>query len=219
MTTASDLITRALYPLRDSAQDMFVDAEFVDYLNEAIVDLSARLRLFHEQDASCTITGSVIPLSAVGAGSDVLQVRWVTSPDGYQAIPVDPTTFKAYQIEDPTRPETDPLYSIWDDTIYLHPLPVNGEVWGVGYYAIPAALTTGADTFPLARTWEAKVVRYLRAQGYYRLGEVSLGDREMSSYEQGLPLTPLYDRNAPGSLTLTFEMGAFDIDPGAAHQG
>lgn len=219
MTTAAQLITRALYPMRDTNQSMFGDAELIDYINEAIIDLCARKALVHEEDSTVTATATGLPISSVGGGSDVLQIRWVVAPAGYPAVGVDPETLKISQEFDPDRSADEPLYAVWDEYIYLHPAPTAGDSWTVGYYGIPASLTADSDTFPLSRLWEQKAVQYLRSKMWYSLGEIALGDREASNYEDGLPVGRVIDRNAPGQVNLVWESTVWDSDPEAMHTG
>lgn len=214
MTTAAELITRILYPLRDVAQEFFSDAELIDYMNQAVADLSARQRLLRSTSTIATASGHL------DMTADMLQVRWVRDPDGVEVGWLDESTFFEYQLIFPDWDSAQPLATIYDDAIYLHPYPVDGENWTVGYYGLPDEMTSDADTFPLRRIWEERVVRYCRSECWYKLGEPNMGDRERSYYEEGLrPSEAITDHQVPGRMSFAREPNSFDSHSESIHQG
>jgi hypothetical protein len=214
MTLISAIITRALAPMRDPDQDYFADSELIAYINECLIDLCIRERLIREQIA-VVASSAALPLNA-----DMVQIRWAKSPDAESVKWMDESTFFDYQLTYPSWDLRNPLGTIYDQKIYLHPAPADGDSWTVGYHGIPAEIAADTDTFPLVRQWEEKVVRWVRAECYYRLGEIGLGDRERARYEHGLrPAQATTDRQVPGSLNFALEPNAFDADPDSIHQG
>lgn len=214
MTTVAEIITRVLNPLRDQAQDFFPDPELIEYMNQAIVDLAARQRLLRSA-ADIAVTSGHIDMTA-----DMLQVRWARDPDGMEASWLDESTFFEYQLAYPDWDSAQPLATVYDDAIWIHPSPDDGDTWSVGYYGLPTALTSDADTFPLRRIFEERVVRYIRSECWYKLGEVAMGDRERSFYEEGLrPSEAITDHQVPGRMSFTREPNVFDSHPESIHQG
>jgi hypothetical protein len=67
--------------------------------------------------------------------------------------------------------------------------------------------------------WDRKIVRYVRAQCYYRLAEEDLGDREMTQYAEGLRSSDTRDRTIGGAVSLTIGGNVFDADPESTHRG
>lgn len=214
MTTVADIITRALRPMRDTSQEYFVDAELIEYINDAVRDLSSRERLIREV-SSVNTSGGALTLPTLA-----LQVRWVQNPDGVEVVWLDESTFFIYQKEEPDWSEDNPLATIYDDKVWLHPAPADGVAWSVGFYGIPTALTAAANTFPLREVHEGRVVHYVRGQCYYRLGEIELADREIAAYNMGLrPAEAIADHQVPGRLAFSREANAFDSDPDSVHRG
>lgn len=212
MTTAQQIIDRALRPMRDSAQEYFPDAELIEYINEGIEELCTKLRLL-SNEANLTVTNGVANLPA-----DLLQARWLKNPDGLEAAWLDPSTFNDYKENAPYWSADSPLAAIWDEQVRVW--PVNDGTWQFGYWQLPALLTADTDIFPLARQWERRIVRYVRGQCYYRLGEIDLADREIAVYASGLrPNADTADRNQPGTVTLAMQGNVFDNDPDATHRG
>lgn len=214
MTTVTQLIDRALVPMRDTNKEFFSDAEMIGYINEAIEDLCARERLVRETATVVSAAGGL----AIAA--DVLQVRWAKAPTGEEVAWMDETTFFDYQKREPTWPATTPLATIYDDTIWLHPAPANGQNWTVGYYGLPAALTAVGNTFPLRRIWERKAIAWMQYKMFARLDEPQLSQNAHQDYEAGLrPAQAVTDHQVPGRINLAREPNAFDDDPQAIHRG
>lgn len=214
MTTGSDLETRALVPMRDTAREYFPSAELLAYMNEAIEDLCARERLVRAEE-NVIVAAGVLPLPA-----DLLQTRWLTSPTGDETAWMDETTFHSYVDTDPNRPATSPIASIWEDNIHVHPTPTNGETWVLGYYGLPAVMAAMGSTFPLRRIWERKVVAFMQYRMYGRLDEPQLSADAHAVYLEGLrPAQAITDHQVPGRVNLAREPGIFDTDPQAIHRG
>lgn len=214
MTTAAEIITRVLNPLRDAAQDFFPDPELIEYMNQAVVDLSARQRLFRDA-ADLTVTSGHIDMT-----SDMLQIRWAKDDEGIEVSWMDESTFFEYELNFPDWDSAQPLATVFSDAIWIHPAPADGTVYTVGYYGLPAVLTADTDTFPLRRIWEEKVVRYIRSECWYKLGEPGMGDRERQFYEEGLrPSEAITDHQVPGRMNFAREPNVWDSHPESIHQG
>jgi len=212
MTTVDELEVRILHPLRDSTQEFFGEPELLDYINNAIVDLSARQRLFRNTATINTLD------SSIAMTPDMLQVRWARDAGGVEVAWLDESTFFEYQNRVPAPSQF--LATIYGNKIWIHPAVADGEAWTVGYYAIPPALTAGTDDFPLRRLWEEKVVRYCRSECWYKLGETQMGDRERQFYEEGLrPSEAITDHEVPGQLNFARSPNVFDNGRDAIHLG
>lgn len=214
MTTAAQLITRVLHPLRDANQEMFTDAMLIDYMNQAIVDLCARERLIREVSSATTASGTL------ALPEELLATRWVRDPNGVEVGWMDESTFFDYVANFPDWDSEHPIATIYDNAVQLWPTPPNGETWTIGFYALPATLTADTDTFPLRRLWEEKVVRYIRSECWYALGDVPMADRERQFYEEGLrPAEAITDHQVPGKVNLSREPNVFDVHPESIHMG
>lgn len=214
MTTAAEIISRVLNPLRDAGQEFFPDAELIEYMNQAVVDLSARQRLFRSSAALVVASGHI------DMTSDMLQIRWAKDEDGIEVSWMDESTFFEYQANFPDWDSAQPLATVYSDAIWIHPTPADGDTFTVGYYGLPAVLTSDASTFPLRRIWEERVVRYIRSECWYKLGEPGMADRERSFYEEGLrPSEAITDHQVPGRMNFAREPNVFDAHPESIHQG
>lgn len=211
MTTVQNIIDRALRPMRDTAQEFFVDAELIEYVNEAMEDLSAKERILSEE-ANLSITAGTASLPA-----DLLQIRWLKNPDGIEATWLDPSTFNEYELAGVDWSPDEPLVTVYDNAVKVWPLST--ATWKLGYWSLPTAMTADSDTIPLPRVWDRKIVRYVRAQCYYRLGEEDLGNIEMGQYAEGLRSSDSRDRTIGGAVALAVSGNAFDMDPESIHRG
>jgi hypothetical protein len=211
MTTVQNIIDRALRPMRDGSQEYFVDAELIEYINEAMEDLCSKERILSDEGNLSVSAGSAALPAAV------LQVRWLRNPDGEEATWLDPSTFNEYQLSETAWDEDEPLATIYDDTVKVWPATTG--TWKLGYWSLPTQMTVDSDTIPLPRIWERRIVRYTRAHCYYRLGEIDLGDREMQQYAEGLRSSDTNDRTIGGSVSLAVSGNVFDLDPETIHRG
>lgn len=214
MTTAQQLIDRALRTMRDTAQEMFPDPKLIEYINDSITDLCTREPTVRE------VANVVVATGTLAIPTDVIRIRWVRNPDGVEVAWLDESTFQEYVLGVPDWPSDAPLATAYDEKVFIHPTPDNGTTWTIGYFGIPAVLTADSDTYPLRRVWEPKTVHYLRAQMYYEIAEDELADREMAAYQMGLrPAQAIMDHLVPGRINLAREPNAFDADPESTHRG
>ncbi len=206
--------------MRDSSEEYWPDAELIDYLNEAVVDICARERVIREE----TTVAVTVAAGGVGAHlpipANFLQVRWAKNPDGVEVAWLDESTFFDYKSTNPDWPTSSPLATIYDDKVFLHPQPATAENWSVGNLQIPTLLTLTTDTFPLRRIWEGKCVQYLQCEMYAKDGEFELSRRKHVQYEAGMrPASAVTDHQVPGRVNIALEPNVFDVDPDSIHRG
>lgn len=211
MTNAQEIIDRALFPMRDTGATAYFDPdELLGFVNDAQADLSARERLFRSY---ATVT---VQSDAEGAYFELppqaIAPRWIKDPHGIEVGQLDESTFNEYKNVIPEDAETY-IATYYSDRAFLWPMPVTGTQFSFGFYAVPAKLADPADDISLHQIWEAKLVRFVRAECYLRLGDVQQAAIDKQEYEKGLrPASAAVDRAVPGKINLAFEPGPFDLD-------
>lgn len=204
----AQLIARVYAPLRDSERS-FVEEWFVtQLLNEAYLDLNARLRLYKK-----ITTGTSDTVGAVAIPTDLVQIQnlWFSGIDSPIQI-VDDDLFLAWANPNTSTPfKYVARVNLFDSVVETYP-ELASSTYTLEYVARPVEMVAQDDT-PARLTAELvpRIVNYARAYCKWQEGEANEGERFMALYEQGLPGAPreAFRRN-PGPMTLIPEAGPFD---------
>lgn len=210
LKTLAQLRSLVYAPLRDSERS-FVEPWFVDaMLNEAYLDLNARLRLTRSTDeATTSSTGTItLPTDFI----EVLQLWVGTSPVVFH----DDTTFATYEAAGVAPYINTNAVAILGrmsmDRTKIETFPqAQSTEYTLEYVARPASMDADTDTpSSLSPEMQPRLVAYARAHAKWQEGEVVEGNQYMAQYEQGLPGSPRMTNNLrPASMTLIPEPGPF----------
>jgi hypothetical protein len=198
---------RVYYVLRDSEKSFVSDTSVGDWLNEAYLDLVARLRLLEKEATGTTGAGGTLALPA-----DFLELTSfdVADVNGnyYRARFSDNDVFDSWRLDE-DEPEAQ-LARIFNGTIETYPVAASvGYV--LRYVYKPTALSAGGDIPAIPEELHVRLVNYARAHAKYQEGELDEGDRYMAMYTEGLPGAPLTShRLRPGPFDLVPQPGYFD---------
>lgn len=197
-------------PLRDTNSEFFEDWFVNDMLNEAYVDLNARLRL-NKKEAS----GSTTSAGKITIPSDLVEVEnlFISS---VPASFVDDDTFRSFEMAAVSP------YGLNDEIAQLVRVNVAASVfetfpaantlaYELEYVGRPTLMSLDTDTpSVLTRELIPRIVNYARAHCYWSDGRESEGARAMALYEQGLPGAPREAfRRRPFPMSLIPESGPF----------
>lgn len=213
MTTAQQIIDRALRPMRDPDQEFFLPDEMYEYLNEAQRDVAVRQSLFVTEELVAVNNGAITSSDP----DNVAGWKWVRDSSGHELSWIDPSLFFRYQESD-YADDTIPFVTPVEGELRILPVPDNGVQYTLGYVRMPADVDDSADAVEVPPMYHDKLVAYLRAQCYYRLDNETMGDRELTRYNMGL-VEPVraYSVNRPGRPVAAIEMTVFDDDPERRH--
>ena len=212
MTTAQALIGRARSYGRDDGGGFIDDVDYMNWLNEAALDLGARLQLF-EQEISTTTAGNTLSLPTTPELVEMTSlllgttnyVRFVSSEE-WDANNKAVTT------------PTDTLARVFDEHIELYPTPATGTVALLRYKMLPPRLVNGEDTVALPSHLERKMVEFSCSRARYKDGDFDGGNNWNLLYEQGLPgISDGREKFFTQPLSLQRATNIFDADPLARH--
>ena len=212
MTTAQALIDRARSYGRDDGGGFIDDTDYITWLNEAALDLGARLQLF-EQETSTTTSGNSLSLPTspelVEMTSLLLgttnYVRFVSSEE-WDANTNGSTT------------PTNTLARIFDEHIEFYPTPTTGTAAKLRYKMLPTRLVNGEDLVALPSHLERKMVEYAASRARYKDGDFDGGNNWNILYEKGLPADSTgREKFFTQPLSLQRSPNIFDADPLARH--
>lgn len=198
--------------LRDSEAAFVPDSSIDQWVNEAYLDLNARLRI-NKAEATGTASASGVVTLPGGPPSDVVEINslWLTDDD-IKVEFVDDYTFLWYSNqEQSTGDKVLGRMGTTQDTVETYPI-ADSEPYTLEYIKRPALMTSGTST-PVILTEELvpRLVFYAVAEAKMQEGEAEEAGVYMGRYVEGLPGSPrtMY-RKDPQTLTLIPEQGPFD---------
>ena len=212
MTTAQSLIDRARSYGRDDGGGFIDDVDYLNWLNEAALDLGSRLQLFEQETSTTTTTNTLslpttpelVEITSLLLGTDDY-VRWVSSEewDANSDAAVTPTNT---------------LARIFDEHIELYPTPTAGTAVTLRYKMLPTRLVNGEDTVALPSHLERKMVEFACSRARFKDGDFDGGNNWNIIYEQGLPaVSNAREKFFTQDLQLQRAQNRFDADPLARH--
>lgn len=198
--------------LRDSEAAFVTDSSIDQWVNEAYLDLNARLRI-NKAEATGTASASGVVTLPGGPPSDVVEITnlWFDATDEFATF-VDDFTFNWYANQaQQTGSAVLARMGTTQDTVETYPAMAN-KAWTLEYIKRPTLMTSGSHT-PSALTEELvpRLVWYAVAEALWQENMNEEADIFMSRYMEGLPGSPraMY-RKDPQTLTLIPEQGPFD---------
>ncbi len=183
LPTLSRLRSLVYAVLRDDERS-FVEPWFVDaMLNEAYIDIVARLRLKPTEVSSTTTAGGLITVP-----SDYIEPIdiWVGT-EKVDFVP-DPT-FQFFAVPGAAI-ETIIARMDGQSTIETYPVQIS-KTYTLRYAARPTELIADSDQpVSISRELCPRIVHYARAHAKWQEGMEDEGAKYMALYEQGLPTAP-----------------------------
>ena len=197
-------------PLRDTERT-FVKEWFVDAcLNEAYLDLNARLRLKVLRLEGTTSSTGTIPIP-----TDYVEKvgLWITGTDD-QSIPlqfVSDGVFTSWSMESGGNTPFAYLVRPFGAVFETYPV-LAGYDYRLDYVARPASMADDDDKPDwIHPEMTPRLVAFAIAKAKWQEGEVEEGNQYMAQYEAGLPGSPrMLGAKHPQPLTMIPEPGPFD---------
>lgn len=216
MATFVQLQNRTYAVIRDPSKVFVLLSEVKDWLNEAQLEIAARLRCIDKElsDTFADATGvEPVPADFV----DIEGFRIGTA----DVVFVDSQSFWGAKDESLTLEEPAAyLGRIFGGNFEVYPAPAAATAYKLRYIRKPATLSGDSDVPEIPEEWHVHMTYYATARALYKLNEEGNADRYMAMYQEGLPpkRSPR-SRNRPGSRAIVVEGNAFDYDPEATHFG
>lgn len=193
-------------PLRDNERT-FVEPWFVDaMLNEAWLDLNARLRITRD-----VATGTSSASGVITVPTDFVEETdlWFDNP-AIQPEFTNDGVFNSYAKRGYSTPVTY-LARVFGATIETYP-EIASAAYTLEYVARPPFLSQDTDQpVGLAPEMTPRLVAYAQAKAKWQEGETEEGNQYMAMYEAGLPGAPrMTNYLRPAALTMFPVAGPFD---------
>jgi hypothetical protein len=208
MATFTNMVARVRNALRDSEAVFITDAMIGEWINEAYLDLCARLPLLRKDATGTTSSTGTITLPADFISLLSLRIDDTSGDTFVTPIYATDDIFLSYRSPDVIPAPT--LYRIWEGVIETWP-----EQQSLTYYmeyAYKPDELSGSDEPVIAEELHVRLVNYARAHAKLIEGETEESDRYMSLYIEGLPTAPTsMRRERPGPFNLVPEPNYWDV--------
>lgn len=216
MATFLQLQDSVLAVTRDTALQFPTRTQVKEWINEAQLDLAARLRILYEIVSG---TQSDNTLDAPADFLEHFELRLGTPAETVDMV--DHETWNRWS--DTAQTPNVPIARLNADggtwRYELYPTPAANTAYELRYFKKPTAMTADANVSELPEELHIKMINYARAWAMYSQGDVGLGDRYMAMYEASLPPAPIArQRLNPGPLRVYPDLsGPFDLDVDSIH--
>ncbi len=205
MSTVTLLTAKVRRPLRDGNADFITDAEILEYLNEAQLDIAMRTLAIQAETTGTFSTYQValpatyISFVSLRVGAEIEDAEWV-----------DNETFDSWKRSGGTPPRS--MARIFASNVEVYPTPSVGTAYTFRYARTPTALASGSDVPEVAEYWQVhNMVRYAQAHCKLKDGETGEFEAYMGMFNEGLPETKgPTTKFKPGPISIRFEPGPFD---------
>jgi hypothetical protein len=210
MATFSKMKASVYAVLRDSEKTFVADAQVGEWLNEAYLDLCARLRINRKE-----ATGTLDANGKVAKPANYLELQFIavkpSGEDRYIELTfVDDDVFNSYELSG-SVPGV-PIARVFDGYIETYPKQASA-LYKMRYVAKPTVLDKAGDEPVIPEELHIRMVNYARAHAKYQEGEGSEGDRYYMMYSEGLPSATLgVIGERPGPLNITPVPSWWDVN-------
>lgn len=186
-----EALKRRVYAALRDSEKAFIDDQYVeDWLNDAYLDLCARLR-----KPEATATGTTDANGEITLPTDFIEPKRLFV-GGTRITWTDPDVYTSY-----SYPGADPgvtIYRIWDDTIETYPAQAS-TAYVLEYTAKPTIMEDNGDSpSDLPEELHIRLVYYAQAQAKYVEAEITEGNLLMAQYERGLSDLPRAGQRSVG---------------------
>jgi hypothetical protein len=201
--------------VRDHNENFVQDWEIDGWVNEAYSDIAARLRSYQKKLLHSDVGAAAITSGALTYPSDMVELLSLRlGTDDVVFVPDDVFNNWADAADDGLDYT---IGRVFNDTIEFWPAPANSSAYTMRYAAYPVELESADATPYLPRDMHVRLVHYARAMALLK-DHNPFASEYMALYERTLPPPPTgLVKLRPGPLSMTLQMGPFDLDFEARH--
>lgn len=218
--TTQNLIDDVRAVIRDTDGNFVADTDILMWLNEAYLDLGARLRLFRAET-----TGTLDSEGTVAVPNGFIELVYATVQERDEDTAqtkidfVDDVVFDSYRLSGDPGTTDNPGTATWPGVVIgrifagtLETFPVcASQAYTLRYVYTPDELDVSGSNPASPAELDIRLVNYARAHAKYKEGELPEGDRYMRLFAEGLPTQPrAMMRERPGPSALTPAPSYFD---------
>jgi len=201
-----DIQRRVYSHLRDAGKTFVLEEEVEDWINDAYIDLAARLR--HLEMEKSDVTDGTNAINFEAFSPEVMEIQKLRL--GTDTVEFVNTAVWDLWSDDGMVPDHT-LGRVFDLKIQLYPTPANATAYKLRYAYLPSILIDLGDIPELPTHLHTKLVDYAIWKAKLKLGEVEEAQGFFFEYERSLPAPPVGKiRLRPHPIRVTFEAGPYD---------
>jgi hypothetical protein len=178
----------------NSASDtvFFTQAEMFQWIYEAEMELSKRALVIEDFDESTSTTASdntyAIPTNYIS----IKRLEY----DGQKLQRIDNREDDLLTSSNRTTTDegTPQYYYVWNDVVYLRPIPDAAKTLSFYGYKEPTALTTASTSLSIPSRYHVDLVDYVTAQMAFKDKELVISDRLLLKWEDKIRRAEIFER-------------------------
>ena len=178
MTTVSTLITKCRRRLNQTSTTFHTAADLLSYCDEAQTYIVTETNCLEEIATSSTATDT----QAYALPTDFQDMDRLLYEDE-RVLRVDKTQIDELEIEESEHSGIPEVYYIWNDQLWLFPIPSSsesGDELKLYYFKKPTALTATTDSLEIDTRFDSSVVAYMTYMGFLKEKEFDMADYHLA---------------------------------------
>ncbi len=183
-TLISTLITRARTRISETSETFHTEANLIAHADEAQKYVVRETKSLEDIDTSTTIVSGT---QNYALPTDNIAIRRITF-DGIKLFPIDFLDIYESEIDDSASTGTPSNYYLWNDYMYLYPIPGAGNVGktlAVYYYKAPTTITASTDTLETKEVYDDAIICYMAYLSLIKDSESDLSNLDKADYMMG----------------------------------
>ena len=180
-TLVSTLITRARTRINETSTTFHTEANLIAYADEGQKYVVRETKSLEDIDTSTTIVSGT---QNYALPTDCIAIRRITF-DGIKLFPIDFMDLDEAGLDETDSTGTPSNYYIWNDTIYLYPIPGSSGTLKIYYYKAPATISLSTASLETKEVYDDAIVCYMTYLALIKDSESDLSNLDKADYMMG----------------------------------
>lgn len=182
--TPANIVESARRRYNAVGDSFFADDELYGLIYEAQLDIQQDTKIAESTDSSITTVD--------GTRTYAFPTNWISLKRvEYNGIPLFKIDFDEDDQITGSRPDTTgkgtpTSYFVWNETIYLRPVPDDAQTLKLYGYKQPADVTSGTDTLLLPEMFHYILIDYVTAEMAFKDNNNPVGSYYSTKYQRGV---------------------------------
>jgi len=179
-TLISTLITRARTRINETSTTFHTEPNLIAYADEGQKYVVRETKSLEGSSTASTVSGT----QTYALPSDCIAIRRITF-DGIKLFPIDFIELDESEMDETGSTGSPTNYYIWNDTLYLYPIPGGSGTLKIFYYKAPATIDASDDTLETKEVYDDAIVCYMTYLALIKDSESDLSNLDKADYMMG----------------------------------
>ena len=181
-TLVSSLITKCRRRLNETSETFHLPADLIAYADEGQKYVVRETKSLEDTD---TATSIVSGTQNYALPTDLIAIRRITY-DGKKIFPIDFVDLDESELDETDSTGTPTEYYIWNDYIYLYPIPgTSGKTLKIYYYKAPTTISASTDTLETKVVYDDAIICYMTYLALVKDSESDISNLDKADYMMG----------------------------------